>query len=558
GYKDEALLGYFITEEQNRTLSVFPISQKLRYLIPFSDPEKTIEYIKSFPSDSGGELMVITDDGEKFGLWPGTHNLVFVERWLERFFTILIENSEWLNITTFSEYIDKFPPLGRIYLPTNSYFEMGEWSLPPESREEMENFVEQLEMRGELEEVKRFLRGGFWRNFLVKYPESNHMQKRMYYISEKLREFQKETGQTLSKEKFDLMRGQCNCAYWHGIFGGLYLPHLRNAVYQNLISAESSLDKRRYGPKGWILVEKTDFDKDGVEEIILKNSEISVFISPGEAGAITEIDYKPANLNLMNTMARRRESYHKDFYNSEKGVEGSGISIHNRSRKADDGLRQLLYYDTYRKMSLIDHFFDPDTTLEEFIKNNFQEFILLRDRLYSSSVKRDQEKASAVLSASGSVRLPGVKAEMQIIKRISITCDRPEIEIEIQIKNLSEREFNFNYGSEFNFFLASTHGGESGVEINNSEVEFNPLITSIMKEAVRELTLKNGERKISIVLNFEGEPHIWYFPVETVSQSESQYERIYQSSTILPYWNIRLESSHMWETRINLKISASQ
>ena len=41
----------------------------------------------------------------------------------------------------------------------------------------------------------------------------------------------------------ELYRGQCNCSFWHGAFGGTYLPHLRNAVFNHLIAAENILDK---------------------------------------------------------------------------------------------------------------------------------------------------------------------------------------------------------------------------------------------------------------------------------------------------------------------------
>ncbi len=43
----------------------------------------------------------------------------------------------------------------------------------------------------------------------------------------------------LERARAELYRGQCNCAYWHGAFGGIYLPHLRNAVYNHLIAAEN-------------------------------------------------------------------------------------------------------------------------------------------------------------------------------------------------------------------------------------------------------------------------------------------------------------------------------
>ena len=39
-----------------------------------------------------------------------------------------------------------------------------------------------------------------------------------------------------------LYRGQANDAYWHGLFGGLYLPHLRRAVWNALVELEAEID----------------------------------------------------------------------------------------------------------------------------------------------------------------------------------------------------------------------------------------------------------------------------------------------------------------------------
>jgi hypothetical protein len=39
-----------------------------------------------------------------------------------------------------------------------------------------------------------------------------------------------------------LHAAQANDAYWHGLFGGLYLPHLRRAIWNNLLKLEPALD----------------------------------------------------------------------------------------------------------------------------------------------------------------------------------------------------------------------------------------------------------------------------------------------------------------------------
>ena len=138
------------------------------------------------------------------------------------------------------------PPLGKIYLPDGSYREMTEWVLPTEQLVEYEPRRARDGARSALAGVQRFVRGGFWRNFKVKYPEADEMYARMMMVSRRL-EQAVEGGAVAaswsSRPAPSLYRGQCNCGYWHGAFGGIYLPHLRNAIYNHLIAADNLLDQ---------------------------------------------------------------------------------------------------------------------------------------------------------------------------------------------------------------------------------------------------------------------------------------------------------------------------
>ena len=71
--------------------------------------------------------------------------------------------------------IDQVPPLGKIYLPEGSYREMTEWVLPPDQLAEYEQARRELEPDPRWPRIARFVRGGFWRNFKVRYPETNEM-----------------------------------------------------------------------------------------------------------------------------------------------------------------------------------------------------------------------------------------------------------------------------------------------------------------------------------------------------------------------------------------------
>ena len=187
GLHDDQLDGYYLTEEQDGVVRIFPGSELLRYLIPFRPPEETIAHFSTLRSSDRNRLIVMADDGEKFGVWPETYHSVYEEGWLERFFTLIEQNGDWLETTTFSGYLNKEPALGRIYLPTASYMEMGEWSLPTRAMKEYDEVLAKVKNGPDFELFRPFIKGGFWRNFLSKYPESSHMHKRMLMVSAKVR-----------------------------------------------------------------------------------------------------------------------------------------------------------------------------------------------------------------------------------------------------------------------------------------------------------------------------------------------------------------------------------
>jgi len=43
-------------------------------------------------------------------------------------------------------------------------------------------------------------------------------------------------------------------------------------------------------------------------------------------------------------------------------------------------------------------------------------------------------------------------------------------------------------------------------------------------------------------------------PVETISHFESGFERVYQSSCLLPHWSVRLEPGGTWQTSFTLTL----
>ncbi len=182
---EDDLWGPYLTEDQGRPITIFGTEQGLRYRIPWRTVEDVIEYLREHATEDGSRVGMMGDDGEKFGAWPTTWAHCWGDGdWVERFFTALETNADWLTTVTPSGWLAGHPPIGRVYVPTGSYAEMGEWALPPEESAAFADAVHAAKA-GHRPEL-RWLRGASWRNYQVKYREVNDLHKQMLRVSAKV------------------------------------------------------------------------------------------------------------------------------------------------------------------------------------------------------------------------------------------------------------------------------------------------------------------------------------------------------------------------------------
>ncbi len=317
GFSRERLHRPFWTEADGQALALLAIDERLRYLVPFKPPADTVQYLRGL-REAGHPLAVLLDDGEKFGGWPGTHDWVFRRGWMNQFLdamSALVGGGE-ASLVTPSQALDQVPSGGLAYLSTASYREMEGWALPEAAAARLTRLEDELGEERLAGPDGALVRGAHWRSFLVKYPESNRMHKKMLALS------------ALSRSRGDppdarraIGRAQCNDAYWHGVFGGLYLPHLRAAVWRNLAVAEREL-RRGEGPACEVL----DFDRDGNREIWVHSDAFSALLSPARGAALEEFTRFADEVNLADALTRRREAYH--------GPAGNGLPPVDRDNRA--------------------------------------------------------------------------------------------------------------------------------------------------------------------------------------------------------------------------------
>jgi alpha-amylase len=82
-------------------LRVLPINEPLRHHMPWREPEWVIDYLKTVADKSAPDaLALFADDGEKFGAWPGTFDLVYTRGWLDSLCTGARRKRAWLRPIT--------------------------------------------------------------------------------------------------------------------------------------------------------------------------------------------------------------------------------------------------------------------------------------------------------------------------------------------------------------------------------------------------------------------------------------------------------------------------
>lgn len=554
GIPEHQLDGYWLTEENGHVVRVFPISQKLRYLIPFAAPEASIEYLRAAseaPSRAAAPVLVLADDGEKFGVWSATHALCYEQGWLERFFTALEANSDWLRTRTFSEVLDRTAPRGRTYLPTASYAEMMEWALPPAAQRALHQALEQVGTAPAATDLKIFVRGGFWRNFLAKYPEANWMHKRMLDTSRRVAAYAERCGDdhsTVRRAREALWKGQCNCAYWHGLFGGLYLPHLRSAIYRQLLEAEAALESIEPLPP----FEVFDLDADGEPEIVLRSAAVQAIVKPGEGGAVFELDDRRAFFNVLDTMARREEAYHDKLralgaqspdaaLAADAG--GGAVSIHEMVAVKEPGLEKKLFYDAYRPGSFVDHALATETRFEQFVESALPELAELAGTAYPWTRTGDSlllERTTPLLVA-GTPRL-------RLSKHLQVTGPALECAYELGLDGSEPAEFLFAVEMTANFQAGDAP--DRYFELPGGGLEDRRLVSAGVLDNVTRIDLVDEWLGLRTRLESTVPARIWRRPIETVSNSESGFECVYQGSVMLFLWRLHLDPGARWSTRL--------
>ncbi len=518
-------------------VGVFPIERELRYRIPFQPVPELLDWLHGSPGARTG-ARVFGDDGEKFGIWPHTHQWVYGQGWLTAWLTAL-EERRGVESVPLGDAWDRARPTQRIALPSASYPEMMLWALPAETQARVEAEQHWLDAQGKPDLARR-IATGTWREFFARYPESRQLHRRVSELSARIEHARRSC---LAKDQYDearreIHRAQCNCSYWHGVFGGFYLPHLREAVRAHMLRADSLADGLRGAPAGWIL-------EEGEEERRLKSSRTSVAVAR-DSGAIVEIADRRRPFDFACAIARRREAYHVRVeeasrrgaragagaggeHGAEHGEGGAPETIHSMISVKEPGLERLLEYD-------------------ERPRHASQEWVLSAGEVAAAGGLRNAIGRGPVglpFASAGVTTAPAGDADLVEQPRILLHSQDPSraaIGKEIA-PGRDETEF------EVRFTGAPTHGwliSEWNLSLLTPDAPGRRLVLEGEKpravapgsageaDAVTSLRLEDSEfLRLGLALFFTPAARVEWSPLETVSLSEGGAERVYQGTAFV-------------------------
>jgi hypothetical protein len=554
GFEQAELFGDYIAEDKGQTIRIIPGQKSLRYLIPWDTVDNVVANLHEMFLSHPGGIAAMGDDMEKFGGWPGTFEHCYQEGWLDSLFAAFEQNSAWLDVCTPGEYLSTHKPLGRADLPTASYTEMMEWALPTATRQRYNALLKEFADRNE---VLSFLRGCPWRGFFRKYSESNLLHKKMLRAAGRIASAPKrrsgsKAAEELATARDFLQRAQCNDAYWHGIFGGLYAPHLRTDISRNLIRAEAIADRHIPGaqvPR----VEELDYDGDGVDELVFTAPQYQALVKPSDGGTIAALDFRPTDSTLINSILRRPEPYHARLRDPNYRPATSTAAAYEQTKVKEMGLDRFLLYDRWSRHTFRIFLFDRSRTPADYEALTLQE-----DPGFAAgafTVERSTPQ-TAELVRNAAWALPGdtsaVPADLGIAKHLSfgpaqhgceIAC-----ELRVKFKQRVDRPLAVGLESVVNMLAPAASDRFFETPEGPQSLRFTGALPG------PTLRMEDGWQRVKIALHAPGAQQFWVAPIETVSESEEGFERVYQGSQILAVWYPDFANDNSWLGRLVLRI----
>jgi hypothetical protein len=365
-----------------------------------------------------------------------------------------------------------------------------------------------------------------------------------------------------------LYQGQSNDCYWHGLFGGIYISHMRLATYEHLIAAEDAADKALGTVRA---AEQRDLDMDGRPEVYLAETGQVVTVKPAEGAGIGSWDVRAVRHALTAVLRRRPEASHATLLAHEEqravqgeagagagGAGGAGAgdtagaggageagSIHDRVAAKEPGLADLLHYDAYERRSGLVHLLTPSTTPDAFARAEAEEYGDFVAQPFAVEATGTGARTGGVagwvrLVRDGVACTPAGVVPVRVEKTIAVGGDRrtPTLALEVRVENRGDRPLVATLAVEWATTMLGGGGNPAAWYLLDGERI--PHDAAARHPSLAALRAGNDHVGLEVATRVEPAAETWISPIETVSNSEAGFERVYQGSVLVFAWPVAL------------------
>jgi alpha-amylase len=301
-------------------------------------------------------------------------------------------------------------------------------------------------------------------------------------------------------------------------------------------------------------VETLDYDGDGTSELLFTSTEYQALVKPSDGGTLAALDFRPTGSTLINSIARRPEAYHARLREIAKNPPGSVTSIHEQTRVKEPGLERYLRYDRWPRHTFRLFLFDPSRNHADYENIQLQEdpgFAGAAFQIGRSAEREAELTREAPLAWHGKEDSGPVLSITKLFsfgpapRGCEVAC-----EVRISVPAALDRSLAVGIESVLNFLAPNELDRFFQTPSGPQDLRFSGCIPG------PTLRVEDGWQRIRVALHAPGAEQFWVSPIETVSESEEGFERVYQGSQILAMWRPSLSAAKPWAAHLFWRVES--
>jgi alpha-amylase len=221
----------------------------------------------------------------------------------------------------------------------------------------------------------------------------------------------------------------------------------------------------------------------------------------------------------------------------------------------ESNLSALLHYDPYERRCGLVRFLALDATPESFAA---AEAVELGDFVGTPFEVVRLDRGRLVTARDGVVHGAREQQRVRVEKTLTLGGERtsPTLGLEVVVENQSRAAIEARLGVEWAMTMLGGGGNPAAwYDAGDGRVRHD---ASGM--AIGAARISQGNDDLGIRLESTSGPagDAWWAPIETISNSESGFERVYQGSVLLLSWPLRLAAGERRVVRVDFAVTAAR